>query len=168
MKCWMQWSENISAGDSPLEIRLCARAGVWHLGVILISGFDAANVCFQFLEASLHSHDARFPLPWITSPKHCRGYFPPCVFYLFCFYCATGFACWQIRADSCLVFTYLMFSLHVPRCVAATSRNLQMCIGVEKWTGSQFWQAATQNDDWNGRKFCTNKSRKSRSETSGM
>lgn len=58
--------------------------------------------------------------------------------------------------------------MHVPRCIAATSRNLQMCIGVEKWTGSQFWQAATQNDDWNGRKFCTNKSGKTRSETSGM
>lgn len=58
--------------------------------------------------------------------------------------------------------------MHVPRCVAATSRNLQMCIGVEKWTGSQFWQAATQNDDWNGRKFCTNKSGETRSATSGM
>lgn len=73
-----------------------------------------------------------------------------------------------IRAAGCFEFTSFIYFLHVPRCAAAMSRNLQMCIGVEKWTGSQFWQAATQNDDWNGRKFCTNKSGKTRSETSGM
>lgn len=105
----MQWSENIRAGDSPLEIRLCARAGVRHLGIILLSGLDAANICFQFLEASLHSHDARFPLRWITSPKHCRGYFPPRVVKLFCFYCVTGFGRQRIRAASCFLLTYFFF-----------------------------------------------------------
>lgn len=93
------------------------------------------------------------------------GYSPPFVFYLFCSCCATGR---RIRAASRCVFTYLIYVVHVPRCAAATSRNLQMCTGVEKWTGSQFWQAATQNDDWSGRKSCANKSGKSRSGTLGM
>lgn len=77
--------------------------------------------------------------------------------FLFC--CHPVFIVWLYQRDS-LECNQQSSSTNtfLPHCVTAMSDNLQMCTDVGKWTGSQFWQAATRIDDWNGRIFCTKKS----------
>lgn len=80
-------------------------------------------------------------------------------FFLFFFFCLVP-SCFYCVTES-KIFTWVWSAssskILLPHCVTAMSCNLQMCIVVGKWTGSQFWQVATRIDDWNDQIFCTNK-----------